>query len=113
MKPRHSGRIKAPSYITRCKSPKKQEKVAKIIKYILIGLRKGYDTAYLAYRLNLFKVWTLMDRRWTPNSLQMQLLKLHRKEAGSSLAEFWQEEYKHGRIYESDLVILADRVRTA
>jgi hypothetical protein len=92
------------------KSPKKVEKVKRIVDHILIGVRKGYDTPYMARRLNKYGIWTLRSRSWTANSLQMQLLKMHRMESGSTLAQGLSEAIQAGDATQDDLNLLAGRI---
>lgn len=99
-------------YIARCKAPKNEEKVMQIVEHILIGLRKGYATAYMANRLNQYRIYTLMGKAWTPHSLQMQILKMQRLDADSSLAWGLAQAIEEGDATADDLELLAARVRT-
>ena len=40
------------TYIANCKAPKAVAKVKEIVKYILLGFRKGYSSSHLASQLN-------------------------------------------------------------
>lgn len=98
------------SAIRKSKAPKKPEKVMNIVSHLLIGVRKEYPTKYMANRLNQYGVPTLMSRRWTPYSLQMQLLKMHRMDTNSSLAWGLSEALRTGEASQEDINLLATRV---
>ncbi|MQA22792.1 hypothetical protein [Rugamonas rivuli] len=99
------------AYIEKCKAPKAKAKVHNIVHHLLIGIRKGYTSQYLADRLNQFKVYTLMAKHWTANSVQMQLLKMKRFDNDSSLAWGFAHALSTGLATEDDLELLASRVR--
>ena len=99
------------SYIASSKAPKKPSKVKQIVEYILLGLRKEYATPFLAERLNQHKVFTLMGKRWSYESLQMQILKMARFDHDSSLAWGLWQALKSGSATQADLELLQARVR--
>lgn len=94
------------------KAPKKPEKIKRIVKYILIGIRKGYDTPYMAQRLNKYGIWTLRSKSWTASSLQMQILKMQRQDSDSSLAWGLADAIRVGDATEEDIDLLDARIRT-
>lgn len=98
-------------YIANCKAPKSVAAVTKIVKYILEGFRKGYDSTHLANQLNKFGIYTLMGKRWTANSVQMQALKMARFDHDSSLAWGFAKAMKSGEATQADLDLLLARTR--
>lgn len=99
------------TYIANCKAPKQQSKIKKIVQYIVEGFRKGYDSTHLANQLNKIGVYTLMDKRWTANSVQMQALKMARFDDDSSLAWGFARAMKSGEATQADLDLLLARTR--
>lgn len=96
--------------IRKCKAKKKPENIDNILEHLLIGIRKQYPTNYMANRLNQYGIRTLTSRFWTPRSLQMQLLKMHRMDEESSLANGFADALKTGQATQDDLNLLAMRV---
>lgn len=99
------------TYIEKCKAPKAKAKVHNIVHHLLLGIRQNYTSQYLADRLNQFKIYTLMSKAWTANSVQMQLLKMKRLDADSSLAWGFAHALSTGLANEDDRELLASRVR--
>lgn len=99
------------AYIKSCKAPKKPSVVKNIVRWILVGIRKGYDTQLIADKLNEHRIKTLQNKTWTYNSLQMQILKMARLDRDSSLAWALATMIEEGSAYEHDLVLLADRTK--
>jgi|GEM_PF-3944065 len=99
------------NYIANCKAPKATDTIKKIVKYIVEGFRKGYDSTHLANQLNKIGVYTLMGKRWTANSVQMQALKMARFDLDSSLAWGFAKAMKSGEATQADLERLLARTR--
>lgn len=99
------------TYIANCKAPKAVAKVKEIVKYILLGFRKGYSSSHLASQLNKVGIHTLMGKKWTANSVQVQALKMCRFDDDSSLAWGVAQAMKSGEATQADLDLLLARTR--
>lgn len=99
------------NYIEKCKSPKKAVAIRAIVMNIMTGIRQHLTTKELAEKLNSSKVYTLMKKKWTSNSLQMQILKMARLERDSNLAWGLATLTKQNFITKSDLELLDMRTR--
>ena len=99
------------TYIANCKAPKAVAKVKEIVKYIVEGFRKEYSSSHLANQLNKIGVYTLMGKRWTANSVQIQALKMCRFDNDSSLAWGFAQAMKSGEATQTDLDLLLARTR--
>jgi hypothetical protein len=96
-------------YIERCKQPKSIAKVEKIVEKILKGFRLGLSSSEIAEKMNGIAVYTLMNKRWTANSLQMQALKMARFDADSSLAWGFAKALANGLATQADVDLLNER----
>jgi hypothetical protein len=97
--------------IAKCKAPKNYSSVHRILTHLLIGLRKGYDTEYLCNRLNQYSIKPLVAERWTPNSLQMQIMFIARLDDKNSLARGFMTMLRNGEASMEDHQLFHDRVR--
>lgn len=98
-------------YIAECKKKKDKSKVEKIIKYMLIGIRKGYSSKMLARRLNEFKILSLVDKKWTAPNVQMHILKMRNEDPKSSLAKGLKDALSEGWATQGDIELLMARCR--
>lgn len=97
--------------IDKSKQPKKWSDVKNILNWLQLGFRNLYDTKTLCEKLNAKRVKTLTGGAWTPNSLQMQCLKMARLDDDSSLARGWAFLMRTGQVTAADMALLQDRVR--
>lgn len=98
-------------YIEKCKAKKKALPIKNIVKNIIIGIRQGLNSTQLADKLNSLKVYTLMRKSWTPNSLQMQILKMARMDTDSTLAWGLATLIKEKFVNSDDISLLSQRAR--
>jgi hypothetical protein len=99
------------NYIANCKAPKAVAKVTTIVSKILKGFRLGMSSQAIADKLNEICVYTLMGKRWTANSVQVQALKMARFDLDSSLAWGFAKAMKSGEATQADLDLLLARTR--
>lgn len=99
------------SYIQSCKAPKGQEKIKRIVHWIIVGIRKGYTTNIIAEKLNIHNILTIQGKQWTYHALQMQLLKISRLDSDSSLAWAFSVMLNDGNANEADLLLIQERTR--
>lgn len=98
-------------YIDKCKAPKKASAVKRIVEWIMLGVRKGYDSELLADKLNTQGIKTIQGKKWNYYSLQMQLLKMARLDTDSSLAWGLAMLLREGKVSADDLELLEARTR--
>lgn len=98
-------------HIEKCKAPKKAATVKTIVEWIMLGIRRGYDTQLLAEKLNLKGIKTLVGKKWTYYSLQMQIRKMAMLDSDSSLAWGLSMLIKEGKVSANDLELLDARTR--
>lgn len=98
-------------YIEKSKAPKKASTVKTIVSWIMLGIRKGYDTKLLAEKLNTQGIKTVLNKPWTYHSLQMQILKMARLDSDSSLAWGLAMLIHEGKVSPEDLELLEARTR--
>lgn len=99
------------SYINKCKRKKDPLRIKRIVEHIIIGLRKKYPTRFLAERLNKYKVFSIMDKPWTPSSLHVQIRKIYMSDPCSSIAMEFKNFLNTGKATEEDVLLLSSRVR--
>ena len=98
------------AHIAKCKAVKNQNKVNRILKYILLGIQKGYDTALLVQKLNDHHIKPLVSDKWTANSLQMQIMLIARLDPQSSLAMGFGFMLKTGLATNADYELFQTRI---
>jgi len=100
-------------YIARCKAPKSLGTVKRIIQHIIIGAKRGWDNTTLAAKLNEHRIYSLVNKKWTVNNLQMAVLNMVRFESDSSMAYALAAMLRTGEATPDDLVLLKSRTRLA
>lgn len=98
------------AHIAKCKEPKNKVKVKRILDHILIGIRKGYNTAFLVKKLNDHHIKPLVSDKWTVNSLQMQIMKIAKLDSESSLASAFGWMLKTGLATNADYELFQTRI---
>jgi hypothetical protein len=99
------------NYIKECKKTKDALQITRIVEHIIIGVRKKYSTRFLAERLNKYKIFSIMNRLWTPSSLHVQIRKIYMSDPCSSIAMEFKNFLNTGRATEEDVLLLSSRVR--
>lgn len=95
--------------IEKRKAPKNLTVVTHIIKHIIICLQRGYSAAEAAAKLNTHKIYTITGRRWTANSLQMQIMRMARLDGDSSLAYGIRSMLRTGEATTDDYALMVGR----
>ena len=97
--------------IARCKEPKDPAVLRKLVGYILLGIRKNLPTKEMSEKLNTFGAKPLCAARWSPNSLQMQMMHMARLTKSNSLARMLASMLDAGEAALSDFELLQGRIR--
>jgi hypothetical protein len=99
------------AYIVKCKSPKDPDKLKRIVLSILKLLRLGLSTDEIANELNELGVQSIQDKLWSYNALQMQLLKMAKKDPDSSLAWALVALLDTGEVSNEDIILIKSKTR--